>query len=89
MSMNEVITNQIREIVGEEGLTKAHIVASRAALLKEFDPDIDMTGLIIGLYVGNDGEMPDSLPLGALGLIHTLALSQIESISDKSDTPDP
>ena len=44
--MDEIIFNQIRSIVGDEGLHKARTVAARAVLLREFDPQIDMTSLI-------------------------------------------
>jgi hypothetical protein len=86
MSMIEIVSNQICAIQGEEGLKKARVIAARAALLKEFDPQIDMSALIIGLYVGNDGEMPDSLPLPVLGLINTLAHAQLNDIME---SPEP
>lgn len=88
MSTPDFISNQIREIVGDDGLAKARIVSSRAALLKDFDPDIDMSSLIVGLYVGNDGDMPESLPLGVLGLINALALLQADSIMENVDHPE-
>lgn len=85
--MNEIIENEIRSIVGDEGLEKARTVAARAVLLREFDPQIDMTSLITGLYVGNEGEMPESLQMGVIGRIHALALSQARSVAEETDEP--
>lgn len=86
--MDEIIHNEIRSIAGDAGLNKARTVAARAVLLREFDPAIDMTSLIIGLYVGNDGEMPDSLHMGVIGRIHALALSQARSVAEEMDASD-
>lgn len=85
MSMVEIISNQIRAIEGEEGLKKAQIVAARATILKEFDPHADMGSLILGLYIGNDGDMPDSVPFGVLGLINTLAVAQLNEIVENPE----
>ena len=86
--MDEIIYNEIRSIIGDEGLEKAKIVSARAVLLREFDPQIDMTSLITGLYVGNDGEMPDSLHMGVIGRIHALVLSQARSVAEETDEPE-
>ncbi len=80
--MEEIIRNNIKMAMGEEGLKKAEIVAARAAIIASHDDDVDMSSLIIGLWVGNDGEMPETLQYMALGMVSGLAQLQMRKMND-------
>lgn len=75
--MQHFLRSQIRGVLGDDGLAKAEVVAERAALLRGWDPDIDMAALVVGLWVGHSGDMPETMPpLTVLGSILTLAIEQ-------------
>lgn len=80
MSLIEIISDQIKALEGEEALAKAQIVASRAALLKEMDSELDLTTLTLGLSVGHEGEMPEEIDLRIVGLTMTLAAANLEEM---------
>lgn len=84
--MIEIAQDQIRNLVGEDGLAKAEIVASRAALMRQFDPEIDMPSLVVGLHIGNDGEMPETVNHGLMGMVLSLAIGKYNEISVEPDS---
>jgi len=72
--MHHIARSQIRSAIGDDGLAKAEVVAARAALLKAWDPEIEDSALIVGLWVGHSGDMPETLPpLSVLGAIMALS----------------
>lgn len=82
--MQHFLRSQIHGALGDEGLAKAEVVAERAARLRAWDSDIDMAALVVGLWVGHSGDMPETLPpLSVLGSILTLALEQGDDGGDE------
>lgn len=57
---------------------KADIVVACVAIIAANDPSIDLASLIIELWIGHDGEMPETLHYGMLGNIMMMAMSIID-----------
>jgi len=83
--MEQMIRNNIVGIAGEEAAKKADIVAARATIIAGHDAGIDLSSLIVGLWVGTDGEMPETLQYGVLGLVEALTNAKMAAY----ETPMP
>lgn len=82
--MEQIIRNQIIQIAGKDAAKKADIVSARAAIIARHDNAIHMSSLIVGLWIGNEGEMPEEIQYGVLGLVQTLAMAKIEAYDGPS-----
>lgn len=87
--MEETLRKMVVNLTDEETAKKAEIVAARAAILVSNDQSIDLASLIQGLWIGHQGEMPETLHLGVLGIIQTIALAKIEEYGVTAKDPSP
>lgn len=88
--MNEIATNQLKTMLSPGDFKKALRVADRAARLGAYDDELDLSSVIVGLWVGHAGEMPKSLQYGMLGMVLAIALENVREIKGEgNDDPEP
>lgn len=77
--MEDFIRNNIRSMGGKEAAEKADIVAARAAIIAAHDETIDLSSLIMGLWIGHEGEMPETVQHGVLTFVQALTKLRMQA----------
>jgi hypothetical protein len=79
--MEQFIWDSIRILVGEDGLNKSQVVIARAATIAGHDNTVDLGSLLLGLWIGNDGDMPENLDYEIMGMLVILTKKQMDNVA--------